>query len=204
LIPQLDLSLDIVPGTGLGGFEVGVHISRYEELLRRNAQFIPREVSGLWQVVFGVPQLFDATPEESVRFLDASREWRERRSRGEDADLGEVVALIAKPDPTPPALNLWVDLRDGVIDAIDALDAYKGSFRRLRTGMTFADARSVETLVTENSDSDRQARVRGIDGLLLEFSGGVSDEGWTGRDEETLVAITVFDPERSDEGIKSH
>lgn len=203
MIPELDLSLSIEPGRGLGGFEVGVPISRYREILRRHHRSIWRDVNGLWQVVYRMPQLYRETTEESMAWLEAAQEWSKKRRRGEDADLGDVVSLMPRPEPEPPAIEVWVDLRDGIIDAVEALAPYQGSFRGLRVGTTFRDTRKAEDVFVRDDDPSHHARIHGVEGIVLSFSEFVSDSE-PARDDAVIEAIIVFDPTRSDDGIKSY
>jgi hypothetical protein len=202
VIPQLDLDSEIVPAHGLGGFEVGRALSDYEELLRSGYVFdrvVPR-IHGFWQVVYRISQIYEVTPEESAHYYAAHAEWSELRRAGKDADLESVVEIIKPPDE-PPAIDLWVDARDGLIDAVTALDAYAGGFRALRVGMTYAESREVESNIVPHAFLD-DTTIDGVQGLVLCYEPADPNPGHEG--EARLDGITVFDPTRSDQGIKPY
>jgi hypothetical protein len=201
MIARLDLTADIVPARGLGGFEVGRPLSVYQEILRIDHQAVVPRVHGLWQVVYRMPQLYEPSDDELRQFLDAMEEFQRRKLAGLDATPDEAVSSITGPS-SPPAIELWVDIRDGVIDAVTALPGYEGRFRKLRAGLTYREARAVEPQIQETTFID-ETTIEGVDGLRLWFDPADPDESEI-RDQAILEGIVVFDPSRTDDGIKPY
>lgn len=198
---MLDLAQEIVPARGLGGFEVGKPLSDYVETLRLDHSVVKARTHGLWQIVYSIPQIYSGTDEEWHEHHDRMDAWMAARLRGEDADLGEVNDALRRPE-TEPAIEVWVDVRDGIIDAVAALPRYEGAFRNLRAGMTLAESRAAEPALVESLFLD-QTTVSGVRGLVLIFD--PSDPDFAERpDDVALAEIKVFDPSRSDEGIKPY
>jgi hypothetical protein len=209
VIPQLDLTADIVPARGLGGFEVGRPVSEYQRILRtlphgkdESSGVLPR-VHGLWQVVYRMPQLYEPSEEEMDGYYKAMDEFRRRKRAGLDATLDEAVSFITRP-PSAPAIDLWVDVRDGVIDAVTALPGYEGRFRELYAGMTYGQARAVEPQIQDVGFMEETPMV-GVDGLRLWFDEPAPEPmSPEVRDKAILQGIVVFDPSRTDNGVKPH
>lgn len=197
MIPLLDLRTPIVPGIGLGGFEVSRSLSEYQELLRADNAVEPR-VHGLWQVVYRFGQIYEATNEELEAHFDAWDEFRRKKAGGLEADLEDVLQPIKPPD-SEPAIDLWVDVRDGIVDAVAALPGYEGRLGALRAGMTYGEARAAEARMTDVSFLD-ETTIEGIEGVTLWFDPPDPDPG--SRDRARLEAIVVFDASRTDNGIK--
>jgi hypothetical protein len=135
LIPQLDLAAEIVPARGLGGFEVGQPVGTYQEILRTlpydrdECRGVVPRMHGLWQVVYRMPQLYEPSEEDMDGYYRAMAEFHRRKRAGLDATLSEAVSFIT-PRPSAPAIDLWVDVRDGLVDAVAALPGYEGQIPR--------------------------------------------------------------------------
>ncbi len=200
MIPQLDLHAPIVPARGLGGFEVGRPLVDYEQLLRTDHEAVEPRVHGLWQVVFRVSQIYVATMREDIRSHWRMRQFSRRRQRGGEADLGEVLAVFKRPEMAP-AIDLFVDVRDGVIDAVVALEGYHGTFGSIRTGMTFGEVEAIERRLNAPFFLD-ETTIEGIEGLGFDFEPPDPDPEW--RSKVPLQGIRVFDPARSRDGIKPY
>jgi hypothetical protein len=201
MIPRLDLAQEIRPAGGLGGFEVGSPLTDYRELLRHGVLFdrVTPRVHGLWQIVYRISQIYDETAEESERHDQAFKDWKRWRKAGEEADLTPIVDIVRPPDD-PPAIDLWVDVRDGLVDAVTALGGYQSGFRSVRVGMSFGEARVVEPGLVRTSAFLDEIAIEASDGIVLWFEPADPDPDQ--EDAATLEGITVFDPARSWGGIK--
>ncbi len=200
MIPQLDLEADVVPGLGLGGFEVGRSITDYEDILRQDPEAVVARVHGLWQVVYQLAQIYVPSSDEWELHFDAMAEFSRMKRAGLDANLDRAVSFIARPE-SPPAIDLWVDVRDGVIDAVTALRGYRGSLAGVRAGMTFAEARAAEPRIETPVFAD-ETRIAGLEGVRLWFE--PADPEPDALDGTLLEGIVVFDPTRTDDGIKPY
>lgn len=198
MIPQLDLQADIVPGESLGGFEVSRPISDYEDLFRADTEGVVPKVWGFWQVVYRLTQIYVPTDEEYHSSFDAMEEFSRRKLAGLEADLPTV---FERPE-SAASIEVWVDVRDGIIDAVAALPGYEGSLGGLRVGMTLAEVRAREPRIEMLSFAD-EVRVVGVEGVRLWFDPAEPDTD-AELDEALLERIMVFDPSRSDFGVKSY
>jgi hypothetical protein len=196
MIPLLDLKAPIVPAVGLGGFEVGRHMVEYQELLSEDFRGVTPRVHGLWQVVYRLSQLWTPSDEDMEASFDYLEDFRRKKEAG-------IEVTLENPFETPesdPAIDLWVDIRDGIVDAVTALPGYEGQRGSLRAGMTYREARRAEPRMTDVFFLD-ETTIVGVEGVSLWFD--PADPEPEQRDEARLEGIVVFDPTRSDDGIKS-
>jgi hypothetical protein len=201
LIPQLDLEAEIVPGVGLGGFEVGQPIRAYEEVLRADDEAVVPRVHGLWQVVFRMTQIYVPADEEYHLSFDAMEEFHARKRAGLEASLDLAASFFERPE-SGPAIEVWVDVRDGIIDAITALPAYQGTLGALRAGMTLGEVCAADARV-EAPDFLDETTIAGVEGVRLWFE-PADPAAPADRPDARLEGIVVFDPSRSGDGIKPY
>jgi hypothetical protein len=198
--PQLDLTAPIVPARGLGGFHVGRPLVEYEHLLRLDREAVTPRVHGLWQVVFRLDQIYVPTLAEDIGSHWRFRQFSRSRRRGDDADFGDVLAVYDRPE-TVPAIDLFVDVRDGIIDAVVALPGYHGTLRAVRPGMTFGEVEAVEPRLNVPFFLD-ETTIDGVEGVGLWLD--PPDPDPDRRAQVPLEGIAVFDPARTRDGIKPY
>ena len=66
-------------------------------------------------------------------------------------------------------VNLHVDIRNGKIQKISAIEGYEGSFNNIRTGMTFMDAVKIDDRIYYD-EIEYCAFVNGVDGISFGFA----------------------------------
>jgi hypothetical protein len=193
VIPLLDLDESIAPGVGLGGLRLGTHVSDLRDVLfcARGDAFDAR-VLGFWQVRYRIGQAFEWTDEELLAAAEWPHESVRRRERGlEPVDLATVVA---EHPPPVPAIEIGVDVRDGVVFSLSALGGYSGTlFGTLRPGMLFGEARAADSRVRFDYALD-EATIEGLDDVVLSLSESDPEPSYV--DELRLEEISVFLPER--------
>lgn len=193
MIPVLELEAPIVPGVGLAGLEIGGSVTELRHvLLAADADEIDARIVGLWHARYRLSQVFEWTDEEVFAAADWVHESARRRERGlEPIDLATVVP---EHPPPVPAIEIGVDVRDGVVFSLTALGGYSGAlFDTLRPGMLFGDARGADPRVGFDSTLD-EATIDGFDGIALSLSD--SDPEPSRVDELRIDQISVFLPER--------
>jgi hypothetical protein len=193
VIPLLDLTLPIEPGAGVARLRIGTHVSEYAEVLR-NAELYNGgvQVVGLWGVHYRLDQAYKTTVEDIEEIVAGLAESRRRLRRNEPPlDFAEFGPQ--RPD-LPKSVEIAVDLRDGIVFALSALEGYEGRlFDKIRVGMSFAEARTEDPRL--HYDSLRwETRIEGVDGLELFLDD--SDPEPEHLDETTIREICVFLPDR--------
>jgi hypothetical protein len=206
--PMLDLSAPIVPARGLGGLEIGRNVVAYGQLLSEAIGVDPLEdavvewkyIFSLYEARYRLTQVYEMTDEEFDRMLDENEERFRRIDQGESPENLDLW-VPDQPEPGPPAVEVCVDIRDGTVFALHALEGYKGQlFDKVRTGMTGGEAMKAEPRFELHWDG---LRVEGIDGLRvgLSFSGAEADLEPEQAEVATVNEIWVYDPKRSDDGV---
>jgi hypothetical protein len=193
VIPLLDLTLPIEPGAGVAGLRIGTHVSEYAEVLRGgNVEYGGAKVVGIWAVHYRLDQAYETTLEDLEEIRAAFDEIRRARLRNEPVpDLGE---LTTRRPELPSSVGIGVDVRDGIVFTLSALEGYEGRlFDKIRVGMTFAEARAQEPRLHYDQLRD-EARVEGFQGLELVLDDADPEEEYL--DETTIEEICVFLPER--------
>ena len=193
MIPLLDLTLPIEPGAGVAGLRIGTHVTAYREVLRgSNVEYGGTEVHGLWGVHYRLDQAYETTLEDLEEIRAAFEEIKRARLHNEPVpDLGELTTQ--RPE-LPLSVEIAVDVRDGIVFALSALEGYEGRlFDKIRVGMTFADARAHDPRLQYDHLLD-QCRVEGLEGLELFLDD--SDPEPEYLDETRITEICVFLPER--------
>ena len=193
MIPLLDLTLPIEPGVGVAGLRIGTHVSEYAEVLhgaelgRRRAEFV-----GLWGVHYRLDQAYETTLADIEEIAAGLKENSRRLRRNEPLlDLAEFGPQ--RPD-LPLSVEIAVDVRDGIVFALSALEGYEGRlFDKIRVGMTLAEARAEEPQL--HYDSLRsETKVEGMEGLELFLDDNDPEPDYL--DETTIEEICVFLPDR--------
>ena len=200
----LDLSAPIVPAQGLGGLAIGRNVSDYGGLLADAMEPDELIVTGwkyvysLYEARYRLGQVYGLTDGEVDQALRAGLDFFGRRKRDELVDYWSKVP--EPPSPGPPAVEICVDIRDGLVFALRALEGYEGAlFERVTTGMTGAEAMVVEPRLELHWDG---LRIGGVDGLLVALSldGQQDDLEPEEAERATVHEICVYDPARSDAG----
>jgi hypothetical protein len=207
--PLLDPEAEIEPGRGLAGLEIGRHVSEFADVLiaaeiefdvadieRPQEARTWKSVFSLWEARFRLPQVYETTDAEFDQML-ASAEERSRRF-----DAGEQLEDLWAPE-TPERgadlVELGVDIRDGLVFALRALEGYEGVLESsLRVGMSGAEALKVSDRL--EYDPEGGFSVAGEPGVFLLLGAGPDldpDEVLEGRISE----IWVFDPDRAPSGV---
>jgi hypothetical protein len=195
MIPQVDIFEDIIPAEGLGGFRVGVPLGTYEKVLSLDQRSIQARVIPFWQVAYRLPQLYRLSSKERQQLLAVTEERLRQRN------VAKTSEHAIRPGPVAGIVELWVDVRDGVIDAVAALGDYRGRFRQLSMGVTYGEARILEPQLRE-TDFIEDTTVKGVTGLRLEFSPSAPDASLQARARARLTRVVVFDPKRTSTGYK--
>jgi hypothetical protein len=193
VIPLLDLTLPVEPGAGVAGLRIGTHVSEHAEILRGgNVECGGAKVVGIWGVHYRLDQSYETTLEDIEEISAAFDAIRQARVRNEPVpDLGELTTQ--RPE-LPPAVGIGVDVRDGIVFTLSALEGYEGGlFDKIRVGMTFAEARAQEPRLHYDHHRD-EARVEGVEGLELVLDDADPEPEYL--DETTIEEICVYLPER--------
>ena len=193
MIPLLDLTLPVEPGAGVAGLRIGTHVSEYAEILRGgNVEAGWAEVVGIWGVHYRLDQAYETTLEDVEEISAAFDEIGRARLHNEPVPgLGELTTQ--RPE-LPPSVGMAVDVRDGIVFALSALEGYGGGlYDKIRVGMTFAEAQAQEPRLHYDHLRD-EARVEGVEGLELLLDD--SDPEPEYLDETTITEICVFLPDR--------
>ena len=193
MIPLLDLTLPIEPGVGVAGLRIGTHVSEYAEVLRgANLDNGRAEVVGLWGVHYRLDQSYETTLADIEEISTAFDEIKQARDRNEPApDLGD---LVTQRPGLPESVEIAVDVRDGIVFALSALEGYQGRlFDKVHVGMSFAEARAEEPRL--HYDSLRsETKVEGLEGLEVFLDDNDPEPDYL--DETTIKEICVFLPDR--------
>jgi hypothetical protein len=193
VIPLLDLTLPIEPGAGVAGLRIGTHVTGYREVVRgSNVEYGGTEVHGLWGVHYRLDQAYETTVEDLEEIREAFDEIERAQLRNDPVpDLGDLTTQ--RPE-LPPSVEIAVDVRDGIVFALSALEGYQGRlFDKIHVGMTFAEAREQDSRLHYDFLRD-EAGIEGIEGLEVVLDD--SDPGPEYLDETRIREICVFLPER--------
>lgn len=193
MIPLLDLTLPVEPGAGVAGLRIGTHVSEYAAVLRGgNVEYGGAKVVGIWGVHYRLDQAYETTLEDLEEISAAFDAIKRAHVRNEPVpDLGDLTTQ--RPE-LPPSLRIAVDVRDGIVFALSALEGYGGHlFDKIHVGMTFAEARAQEPRLHYDHLRD-EARVEGFKGLELVLDDADPEPEYL--DETTIEEICVFLPER--------
>jgi hypothetical protein len=201
--PLLDLAAPIVPGRSLAGLEIGRSVVEYGDLLLAADSYNGdnsdwKHIFSLWEARYRFGQVYEWTNWEFFKSTRSLGKIRRRQRRGKPP--GDLFVPEA-PDPGPPAVELAVDLRDGLVFALHALGGYKGKlFDSLSVGMTGAEALEFETRI-RYEEQEGALMVADEPGVLLTLE----PYGWDLEPEDVRVAtigeIWVYDHHRAPGGV---